>query len=485
MNQTTSSFSAVHTTLAGALLALALSAPSGALAGTQHPTLIGADPVATALHNGAWTPSHLALCFAPGTDPAYMARVNEWVRENSIPDGDDGRYFIGARWPGPAGDPVDLTYSFPSDGFGGINGGITSTNVLNARMVNWFGSVNNGRAKFAQVFFRWSQLSGAIFTEVPDDNAPWGFPGDPGSRGDIRIVSINIDGPGGVLAFNFFPPNGDMVLDSSDNYGSSSNDFRFFRNVVAHENGHGMGLAHSCPQNGTKLMEPALVLGFDGPQLDDIRGMQKNYGDRFRNNQTSANAGNLGVLSGSTVNVNNVSIDSNSFFTVDIDWYRFTMPVSGTVSVTVTPVGVSYPNGPQDGMSCTVTGTVDALSIHDLAFELYAPDATTVIASANDNPIGLPESVTDVPLNQGTHYIRVFSVSDSSDVQMYRLTIEPNLDDCPGDANGDGVVNFADLNILLIQWGQCGPILGGDVNGDGCVDFADLSIILDNFGLEC
>ncbi len=54
-----------------------------------------------------------------------------------------------------------------------------------------------------------------------------------------------------------------------------------------------------------------------------------------------------------------------------------------------------------------------------------------------------------------------------------------------GDANGDHVVNFADLNIVLSQFGQSGPGLAGDVTGDGSVNFADLNVVLSAFGATC
>jgi hypothetical protein len=49
----------------------------------------------------------------------------------------------------------------------------------------------------------------------------------------------------------------------------------------------------------------------------------------------------------------------------------------------------------------------------------------------------------------------------------------------PGDLNGDGVVNGADLGILLAAWGGRGP---ADLNGDGTVSGADLGIQLSNWG---
>ncbi len=56
---------------------------------------------------------------------------------------------------------------------------------------------------------------------------------------------------------------------------------------------------------------------------------------------------------------------------------------------------------------------------------------------------------------------------------------------CPGDANGDRVVNFGDLNIVLSNFGQVGVGLPGDVTGDGQVNFADLNLVLSFFGTAC
>lgn len=56
---------------------------------------------------------------------------------------------------------------------------------------------------------------------------------------------------------------------------------------------------------------------------------------------------------------------------------------------------------------------------------------------------------------------------------------------CPGDTNGDLIINFADLNTVLAQFGQTAPGLAGDVNDDGTVNFADLNIVLANFGVVC
>ncbi len=56
--------------------------------------------------------------------------------------------------------------------------------------------------------------------------------------------------------------------------------------------------------------------------------------------------------------------------------------------------------------------------------------------------------------------------------------------ECPGDTNGDGVVNFSDLNAVLADFGNSGD-LPGDVNGDGVVNFEDLNLVLSAFGTKC
>jgi hypothetical protein len=62
---------------------------------------------------------------------------------------------------------------------------------------------------------------------------------------------------------------------------------------------------------------------------------------------------------------------------------------------------------------------------------------------------------------------------------VFVVRAEPTV---PGDTNGDGIVNFTDLNTVLGQFGQSGAGLSGDLNGDGVVDFSDLNTVLANFG---
>ena len=55
---------------------------------------------------------------------------------------------------------------------------------------------------------------------------------------------------------------------------------------------------------------------------------------------------------------------------------------------------------------------------------------------------------------------------------------------CPADVNADGLVNFADLNIVLTSFGQSGANIPGDTNGDGVINFIDLNAVLTAFGAD-
>jgi hypothetical protein len=56
---------------------------------------------------------------------------------------------------------------------------------------------------------------------------------------------------------------------------------------------------------------------------------------------------------------------------------------------------------------------------------------------------------------------------------------------CAPDINGDGEINFTDLNSVLSAFGESGQDLPADVNDDGVVNFTDLNVVLTAFGTEC
>ncbi len=68
------------------------------------------------------------------------------------------------------------------------------------------------------------------------------------------------------------------------------------------------------------------------------------------------------------------------------------------------------------------------------------------------------------------------SCSDPADPK----SIPGNGASCGFDLNGDGLINAADLGLLLVGWGPCsvGESCSGDFNNDGQVNAADLGLLL-------
>lgn len=74
-------------------------------------------------------------------------------------------------------------------------------------------------------------------------------------------------------------------------------------------------------------------------------------------------------------------------------------------------------------------------------------------------------------------------------IEGWQLTLTPGLLECPectGDANGDRVVDGADLAVLLESFGRVNvEARHADFNHDGVIDAADLSVLLSAFGSDC
>lgn len=109
-----------------------------------------------------------------------------------------------------------------------------------------------------------------------------------------------------------------------------------------------------------------------------------------------------------------------------------------------------------------------------------------------DSRLGHTSALEDLSLPAGDYFlsVRVSSALDGAQfggLWILDMTFErQSAPVCPGDTNGDLVVDFLDLNNVLSDFGQMVyPGMGGDLNGDGTVDFLDLNIVLSFFGVHC
>ena len=241
-------------------------------------------------------------------------------------------------------------------------------------------------------------------------------------RADVRIGGHTIDGNYNVLAYNYYPNSGDMVIDTADSFfTNTSNGSLRLRNTVAHEHGHGLGFAHSCPVNQTKLMEPYLSTAFDGPQQDEILGGSRAYGDDLEHNDTVATASDLGSLGNGTVTLGDLSVDDNG----DTDYFMFSVGPNKKASVTVTPVGSTYLLGAQNSNgSCSAGTSFNSLTLNDVAVQLLDANGVGVLGTANAHPAGAAEALGNVvlPSGAGTYFVRV-QPGTSNAAQLYQLSL--------------------------------------------------------------
>lgn len=65
-------------------------------------------------------------------------------------------------------------------------------------------------------------------------------------------------------------------------------------------------------------------------------------------------------------------------------------------------------------------------------------------------------------------------------------TIEISVPPCPGDVNGDQLVNLSDIAAVITQWNNTvTPWFGADLSGDGLVGLADIAAIINNWAQPC
>lgn len=441
--------------------------------------------------------------------PPSMLNEDRFVSDSTVFVGNGGVQF------GASGraQPVSLTISYPADGvqWGTSAGFGVGPNVLGAKLNGFFGVSNVDRARelIRQAFGSWRRNGGIIYTEVADDNTiETTGTGRTAARGDIRIGSYPLDGFFNVLAYNNFTSSGsDMNYDADDfaagSFYDSSNSYRFFRNVTAHEHGHGMSYIHSVPCNGTKLMEPQATDVFEMVVNDDRRGIQRNYGDRFADNNSALVATDFGNLTSPSVrSVIERDLSTNGtagFDNSDEDWFKFTLGSAQNVVITVDPTGGSYTTGQQSSGCSGTTATVNADQAGNLNIELRDSTGAAVLQTAASAAAGSNEVLTANGLAAGTYTVRVFDVGPNAAanqiLQTYDLTVAVAGATAPPQAIaginkriGQGFPCWfrGDLNSRALQPGSSITLYQWDFENDGTFDAsgAEASTVYTTVGLR-
>ena len=166
------------------------------------------------------------------------------------------------------GVPDHLPFGFSSRKWG--------KNALTYRIINH--TPDLGLRETARIiqeaFNQWSKVTPLTFTRTQGSTD---MVIDFGNK-KHSTCAYDFDGPGGVLAHAFFPPDGRAHFDEDEHFTDKTSSGTNLLWVAAHEFGHALGLDHSSVQGS--LMYP-YYQGYQDPFVlhqDDIRRIQELYG---------------------------------------------------------------------------------------------------------------------------------------------------------------------------------------------------------------
>ena len=179
----------------------------------------------------------------------------------------------------------------------------------------------------------------------------------------------------------------------------------------------------------------------------------------------------------------NVAIDDASRFVMD----QATLELTGISDAPTQAVEVIAADlGPVNAGFSTSNFLLGALRIRAGA-TVHLVDAHDNAPGAGNEAIYVNSLVVPAGATLVTNGFKVYtraatiggSVSNLADV-----VVVPGTPPCIADLYVDGIVNGADLGIVLANWGACGAgTCASDLNGDGQVNGADLGIVLSGWGL--
>ena len=177
---------------------------------------------------------------------------------------------------------------------------------------------------------------------------------------------------------------------------------------------------------------------------------------------------------------------SNSTFTGN----RAALFGSGSASA-FKAVGARTPGGIVNLTGCTITGGTGGVGVS--AVEMFGNGGfgtpgtlrisgtqitgnSALVGAGGLKVTGTPETCV---LTGGT---TICSNTPRNAIGPFLIEGSATVCDCLADMTFDGVVNGADLGVLLSAWGSVTDSGAGDVNRDGFIDSADLGMLLSSWG---
>jgi hypothetical protein len=238
---------------------------------------------------------------------------------------------------------------------------------------------------------------------------------------------------------------------------------------------HGATWSNGAPQTGTSRgvattpIDP--IVGFGTVNID--RAHRILSADEAIGQSTAAAA-----ISGPSVALAAWEYEVISSTTFERHW-RLDVPATADVRIALT-----WNRNPA---SSQFTGSAPILQNNDLKLQrivngqlvpLTGDAGVGVFGSGNvvsQSAVDNVEHLSIDDLDAGSYLISVNRVSTTGFASVAALAWIVDVTAVPGDLNGDGSVDGADLGLLLSNWGGSGI---GDLTGDGLVDGADLGLLL-------
>jgi hypothetical protein len=245
-----------------------------------------------------------------------------------------------------------------------------------------------------------------------------------------------------------------------------------------HELGHALGLSHVESSTSALLMEPYINGSFDGPQLDDVRGLHGLYGDAFEksNNGQGNGAFEVAVELGDLSLVESLSIGSAAATTsqavpasatdfvsianaADVDFYSFSISTAALLDVELTPWGGVF----SQAAVGDVQSTFDANSRNDLSLAIFGSDGQTLLSAVDVAVAGRIESIDALQLpSAGEYLVRITGADDHVQLYELQLSLTQALTSLDGDMDGDGDADGADF-LAWQRGGSPAPLSGADL----------------------
>jgi len=191
----------------------------------------------------------------------------------------------------------------------------------------------------------------------------------------------------------------------------------------------------------------------------------------FRNNSASSDGGGFQANQGS-MNFTDVMVEGNVCNSRGGGIHL----VQGTPTLTRVTVRNNQSSNLAGGVSWYATGSSTARLL------MNACSITGNTAGVAQGGLGISETLT-LPVATTLQGTTVCNNIPRPNVTGRWTDLGGNtICDCVGDLNVDGVVNGADLGLMLSSWGPCGTNCPYDLNADGQVNGADLGLVLSAWG---